>query len=81
MLAEESLIINDIKGELYNNTASEFKKRGYNVVVLDSFRELVEKARKEDDFFNSHIMVGESIYTIDDLFKEYDELQKRVNEK
>ena len=58
-----------------------YGKLDYNVVVLDSFRELVEKARKEDDFFNSHIMVGESIYTIDDLFKEYDELQKRVNEK
>ena len=35
MLAGESLIINDVKGELYNITASEFKKRGYNVLVLD----------------------------------------------
>ena len=35
MMANESLIINDVKGELYKSTASEFKKRGYNVIVLD----------------------------------------------
>lgn len=35
MLANESLIINDVKGELYVKTANEFKKRGYNVLVLD----------------------------------------------
>ena len=35
MLASESLVINDVKGELYNKTAKEFKKRGYNIIVLD----------------------------------------------
>ena len=35
MLANESLVINDVKGELHVRTASEFKKRGYNVIVLD----------------------------------------------
>ena len=35
MLANESLVINDVKGDLYVKTASEFKKRGYNVIVLD----------------------------------------------
>ena len=35
MLASESLVINDAKGEIYKRTAGEFKKRGYNVVVLD----------------------------------------------
>lgn len=35
MLANESVVINDVKGELYVKTANEFKKRGYNVIVLD----------------------------------------------
>ena len=51
----------------------------YNITVLDSYRELVDKIREEDNFFNSHIVVNNSVvYTIDDLFKEYDELQERV---
>ena len=33
--AEESIIINDVKGELYKTTSSEFRKRGYKVLVLD----------------------------------------------
>ena len=35
MLAEESIIVNDSKGELYKQTAKELKNRGYNVIVLD----------------------------------------------
>ena len=35
MLANESLIVHDVKGEIYVMTANEFKKRGYNVLVLD----------------------------------------------
>lgn len=35
MEAEESIIINDVKGELYKSTSCEFKKRGYNVLLLD----------------------------------------------
>ena len=35
MLANESIIINDVKGELYKKTAKEFKNRDYNVIVLD----------------------------------------------
>lgn len=58
-----------------------YGKLDYNIVVLDGFRDLVEKIRKDDNFFNSHIMIGEAIYTIDDLFKEYDELLSRVNKK
>ena len=34
MLANESLIVQDVKGEIYVMTANEFKKRGYNVLVL-----------------------------------------------
>jgi len=58
-----------------------YKKFGdfdYNITVLDSYRLLVEKIREDDQFYNSHIVLGDVVYTIDDLFKEYDELQKRV---
>ncbi len=35
MLAGESLIINDIKGEIYKQTAYDFQERGYQTIVLD----------------------------------------------
>lgn len=35
MLANESVVVNDPKGDLYHLTAKEFKNRGYNVIVLD----------------------------------------------
>ncbi len=35
MLANESVVVNDPKGEIYKSTANEFKKRGYNVILLD----------------------------------------------
>lgn len=35
MLAGESIVINDPKGELYGKCAENLKKRGYNVIVLD----------------------------------------------
>lgn len=35
LLSEESVVINDIKGELYQTTASNFKERGYEVIVLN----------------------------------------------
>ena len=35
MLANESVVVNDVKGDIYVKTANEFKKRGYNVLVLD----------------------------------------------
>lgn len=53
----------------------------YNVVVLDTYRELVNDLRKKDSFYNSYITLENSVYTIDDLFKEYDDLLKKVNEK
>lgn len=55
-------------------------KLDYNVVALDSYKELVDELRKKDNFYNSHILVGDNnVYTIDDLFKEYDELEERAN--
>ena len=35
MLANESVVVNDPKGDIYKSTASEFKKRKYNVIMLD----------------------------------------------
>ena len=58
-----------------------FGKLDYNIVVLDTYRTVVEKEREKDSFYNSHIMLGDTIYTIDDLFKEYDELMNKVNGK
>lgn len=35
LLAEESVIINDVKGEIYERTANNFKEKGYNVIVIN----------------------------------------------
>ena len=35
MLANESVIVNDPKGDIYKRTADEFKNRDYNVIMLD----------------------------------------------
>ena len=35
MLAQETVVINDLKGDIYKRTAKEFKKRDYNIIVLD----------------------------------------------
>lgn len=35
MLAGESVIINDTKGEIYEQTAANFKEKGYNIIVLN----------------------------------------------
>ncbi len=58
-----------------------YGKLDYNISVLDGYKDMIDREREKDDFYNSHIMVGDTIYTIDDLFREYDELMKRVNEK
>ena len=53
----------------------------YNIVALDTYRSLVDELREKDKMYNSHIIINNEIYTIDDLFREYDELVKNVNEK
>ena len=35
MLAGESIIVNDVNGDIYEKTANNFKENGYKVVVLD----------------------------------------------
>lgn len=58
-----------------------YGKLDYNIIVLDSYKELVTDLRKKDSFYNSYITINNSVYTIDDLFKEYGELVMKVNEK
>ncbi len=56
-----------------------YGKVDYNIVCLDTYRSLVMELRKEDSFYNSHITILDKVYTIDDLFKEYDKLLNKVN--
>ena len=35
LLSNESVIINDVKGEIYKYTANNFKEKGYNVIVIN----------------------------------------------
>lgn len=35
MLAGESIVVNDVNGDIYERTANNFRENGYNVVVLD----------------------------------------------
>ena len=67
---------------LLKNSEDHLEKYGnldYNITILDSYRKLVDGIRADDSLYNSHIIVnGNVVYTIDDLFKEYDELQSRA---
>ncbi len=57
-----------------------YGKLDYNIVVLDTYRNVVKEVRSNDSFYNSYIMLdNDLVYTIDDLFKEYDALLERVN--
>ncbi len=59
-----------------------YGKLDYNIVVLDTYRNLIDEIRIKDKFYNSYIMLDDNnVYTIDDLFKEYDELMDKVNGK
>ena len=69
---------------LLKNSEKHFDSYGkidYNVVVLDTYKKLVDDFRKEDSFYNSYIMLDDNIvYTIDDLFKEYNVFLEKTNE-
>ena len=53
----------------------------YNLTILDTYNIFVKDTRKEETFYNSYILVNNIVYTIDDLFKEYDLFIKEVNGK
>lgn len=60
----------------------EYGNADYNIIVLDTYQKLVDGIRKKDTFYNSHIILnGNVVYTIDDLFKEYETFMKMVDGK
>ena len=60
-----------------------YGKADYNIVCIDSYKQLVIDTRKDDSFYNSHITFADekdtTIYTIDDLFKEYEDFMVYIN--
>lgn len=57
----------------------------YSIIYFDSYKELVSKIRKNDSFYNTFIIYTKDgatlVYTIDDLFKDYDDFMVKVNNK
>lgn len=53
----------------------------YNLTIVDSYRLFVEDIRREESFYNSYLLINNIVYTVDDLFKEYDLFMKEVNGK
>ena len=56
-----------------------YNKLDYNIVALDTYRNLVNEIREKDKMYNSHILINDEVYTIDDLFKDYDRLVVKAN--
>lgn len=53
----------------------------YNLTVVDGYRLFIEDVRREEPFYNSYILINNIVYTVDDLFREYDLFMKEVNGK
>ena len=53
----------------------------YNLNNIDAYKLLIEDIRRKDSFYNSYILINNVVYTVDDLFKEYDMFTKEVNGK
>lgn len=53
----------------------------YNLSIVDTYRLFIQDVRREDTFYNTYILVNGIVYTVDDLFKEYDQFMKEVNGK
>lgn len=52
-----------------------YGKLDYNIVVIDTYKSMVEEIREKDSFYNSHLLLKDNIvYTIDDLFRDYEAL-------
>ena len=58
-----------------------YGKFDYNIEYVYDYRNLIEKVRKQNTFYNTSIMVGEGdnklVYTVDHLFKELDDLASK----
>lgn len=64
------------------NYLEKYGNLDYSVTVLDSYKEVVNKIREDDPLYDSHILINDGVvYTIDDLFKAYDELLAKANGK
>ena len=53
----------------------------YNINVVDGYKLFIKDVRKEEMFYNTYILINNTVYTVDDLFKEYDLFMKEVNGK
>ena len=53
----------------------------YNLNNIDAYKLLIEDIRRKDSFYNSYILINNVVYTVDDLFKEYDMFTNEVNGK
>ena len=53
----------------------------YNLNTIDAYKLLINDIRKNDSFYNTYILINNVVYTVDDLFKEYDMFTKEVNGK
>ena len=60
-----------------------FGKTDYNIVFIDNYKSLVQDVRNKDNFYTTSIVVSEGnekiVYTVDDLFRDYDELMNMIN--
>ena len=61
-----------------------FGKVNYDLFCLEDYRQFVAAQKKTNKFYNSCIIVDgkgrDVVYTIDDLFKDYDKLLSKVND-
>ena len=62
-------------------TGIKIAPRNIFIADFDTQNAIINNLRNEDSFYNSYITLDNSVYTVDDLFKEYDELVMKANRK
>lgn len=64
--------------EYYNK----YGKFDYNINFIENYRDIVKQKRDENSFYNSSFVATVSsekiVYTVDDLFRDYDKLRSNV---
>ena len=58
-----------------------FGRLDYNVSIIDTYKLFIRSVRDEDSFYNTYIINNNVVYTVDDLFREYDRFILEVNGK
>lgn len=66
-------LLNCSKSNYVNNG-----KLDYNVTFIEMYKDYVKEIRKKDSFYNTHVILNNRIYTIDDFFKDYNTLLNMV---